>query len=243
MGRVTPSLNPSRVDGAQAWLRWAARRYVEGPAWSAVLVQLALLAAVTIVAVFGALALATANALGLPRGWDLVFAIIIPPAAYLAAWQVLSFPSLRGALRGAVIAAGMCVGAFGATFVAGMATVGFAVPVAALLCVSVIAAWLARLDDTEAGPGGGAGRFVHTVGLVVFLAGLLPAAMHVATPNVGGFSNALLVVAALPHAFLTAMLRGSALPAASGLRRGAALVALGWILPMPILGWGWIVAL
>ncbi|BDG70255.1 hypothetical protein Rmf_01840 [Roseomonas fluvialis] len=199
--------------------------------------HLILLSVVTVILVLGVMALTAAPAFGLGRSWDFVTWMIAAPAIYLAAWQLLSLESIAAALRGAALATAMCAAAFGATFVAGFATVGFAIPVAALLSVSMIGEWLTRRDDIMAGSGCGAGRFAHTAGLVAFLAGLVPAAMHVSRTGVDGWSVALLVAATLPHALLTSILRGSALPVATQLRRASVLVAVVGVSVAGFLGW------
>lgn len=238
--RAAPSLKSLWIAGAQAWLHWAARRFAQRPSSAAVVVGIALLVAFTTVAACGALSLARAPSVGLSQGWDFVLAILLPPAAYLGGWQLLSFASLGRSLRGAAVAAGMCAAGFGATFLAGLATVGLAVPVAALASVSVIGAWLARQDAAEAGSCGGAGRFAHTAGLVLFLLGLIPAAMQVAAPDVRGVGVALLAAAALPHGMLTLLLRGTGLHVARQFRRGLGLLAIAWVVPVPFLGWAWL---
>ena len=235
--RANTAPRPSQLDAARAWLRWTKQRFAEAPPARDVAANLILLNVVTVVLMLGVMALVTAPIFGLGRGWDFVAWMIAAPAVYLAAWQLLSFGSIVAALRGAAIATTICAAAFGATFVAGFATVGFAIPVAALLSVSMIGEWLARRDDIMAGPGRGAGRFAHTAGLVAFLAALVPAAMYVARTGVDAWSAALLVAATLPHALLTSILRGSALPVATQLRRALVLVTVVGVSVAGFLGW------
>lgn len=168
------------------------------------------------------------------------------PAAWLAAWQMLALADLRRALRGAAITFGLCVVTFGLALVAGLFSAGFlALPVGALGVV-MIARDVARREAAEDGTP--PRSWPHVVGLLLALAGLLPAVLSIGErfhPDIPpraatglGLALVLLpsVVIFLPHALLASAVRPRG-PAPW--RRGAAMLAILLAVPMPFLGPGW----
>jgi hypothetical protein len=172
----------------------------------------------------------------------------VVPAAWLAAWQVLALASLRQALGAAAITLGLCVATFWLAVLAGVFSAGLlALPMGALGVVA-IARFVARREAAE--DGAPPRYWPHVAGLLLALVGLLPAIFstgerfHPDIPPVAatGLGLALmlmpLVAIFLPHALLALAVRpGGPAP----WRRGAAMLAILVVAPMPVLGPGWLV--
>lgn len=215
-----------------------------------IVVRLVLLLAAQSVAVLAWYALTRGPTAPLPpdtvAGGVGIFWVV--PAAWLAAWQVLALASLRRALAGAAVTFGLCVATFWLAVLAGVFSAGLlALPMGALGVVA-IARFVARREAAEDGTP--PRQWPHVTGLLLALAGLLPAIFstgerfHPDIPPVAatGLGLALmlmpLVAIFLPHALLALSVRpGGPAP----WRRGAAMLAILAVAPMPVLGPGWLV--
>ena len=157
------------------------------PRAGASLLHLGLLGAVMLLGVLAWHALT--RGLAPPIGRDGIMgalgAIWMVPAIYLAAWQVLSFTSLRRALAGAAILAGLSVATFFAALGLGLISFGLLALPAGAVGVVVIGRILAGWDAADAAPASGAGRAVHVGGLMIALAGLIPAVIGMSENLVG----------------------------------------------------------
>ncbi|BDG75114.1 hypothetical protein [Roseomonas fluvialis] len=171
------------------------------------------------------------------------------PAAWLAAWQVLALTDLRRALSGAAVTFVLCVVIFAVALVAGLFSAALLALPAGAVGVVLIARFIARREATEDGAPPRA--WPHVVGLLVALAGLLPAVLSIGErfhPDIppraataAGLALLLLpsVAIFLPHALLALAARPHG-PAPW--RRGAAMLAVVLAVPMPVLGPGWMFA-
>ena len=144
------------------------------------------------------------------------------PAWYLVAWQVLSFASLRRAVRGAAAMTGLCLLTFVVALLLGVVSAGLLALPVGLVGILVIARRLARFDAADAAPAAGAPRWGHVLGVLAGYAMLIPALLaqrdeygrEVAplATSAAGFVVLLapLVAVGLPHAVLTAWCRAAA---------------------------------
>ncbi len=216
-----------------------------------ILARLVLLLAVQSLAVLAWYALTRGPTAPLPpdtvAGGVGIFWVV--PAAWLAAWQVLALASLLQALAGAAITLGLCVATFWLAVLAGVFSAGLlALPMGALGVVA-IARFVARREAAEDGTP--PRHWPHVAGLLLALAGLLPAIFSTGErfhPDIPpraatGLGLALmllpLVAIFLPHAVLALAVRPRG-PAPW--KRGAAMLGILLVAPMPVLGPGWMVA-
>ncbi len=162
------------------------------------------------------------------------------PGFYLAAWQVMTFGSLRRALTGAAVSLALCTATFFVALGLGLVSAGLLTLPAGLVGVVVIARDLARRDADDAAPGPGAGRRAHMIGLLLGYVGLLPALLQAPEAYGGPVAPcgvtalgllgllAPMVLICLPHVLLTAPW-GARAPRGRPGRAGAVLLLLAWM--------------
>lgn len=177
-------------------------------------------------------------------------AIWVVPAAYLAAWQVLSLRDLRHALAGAAVTTALSLGVFAAAFALGLISFGLLSLPAGAVGVIVIAHVVARRQAAETGAA--PRRWPHVAGLLLAFAGLVPTfigtieSFHAEIPpraaSGAGLAAMLLpyVLIFAPHAVLALVTRA---PPPPPWRRGAVMATAALLLPAPFLGPAWMVAL
>jgi hypothetical protein len=173
------------------------------------------------------------------------------PATWLAAWQLTGTRDIRRALLGAAATLAMCVATFAAALLLGLFSVGLLALPTGAAGVVLIALFLAGREAAEdAAP---RRAWPHVVGLLIALAGMVPAffntfeSHHAEIPpadaTAAGLVGLLLpyVLIFVPHALLALAVRPG--PAPLPWRRGAALLAVALLAPMPFHGPAWMATL
>jgi hypothetical protein len=173
------------------------------------------------------------------------------PALWLAAWQLTGLRDLRRALLGAAATLAMCVATFFAALVLGLFSAGLLALPTGAAGVVLIALFVARQEAAEDDMPRPA--WPHVVGLLLALAGLIPAWLgtferfHAEIPpagaSFGGLAAALLpyVLIFLPHGLLALAVRPG--PAPLPWRRGGTMLAAGLLAPAAFQGPAWMATL